>query len=496
MISPPTSTAFSRRTFQMAALIVCGLTIARLVGLALSRVDLFFDEAQYWSWSRELAFGYFSKPPLLAWLIAAAGHVCGDSEACVRSPAPLMFLGTSLLAYAVGRTLYDSRTGFWAAMLTALGTGTVFSARIISTDVPLLLFWALALLAYARLLQKVDWRWAVVLGVAVGAGLLAKYAMIYFLPGMLLAAVVDRQARALLLKPELLLALGLAVLTLSPNILWNASNDFLTLRWAGTNVVGNAVDPSVTRPLEFLGAQFAVFGPVVFAVALAAMARIGSKQLLPADRIMLAFALPPLLVVTVTAVFVNAYPNWAAASFVSLAVLAAAILVRRKSSVLLWGSVALGLTAQILLIGTDAFAPRIRIPLLAQPNPYYRTLGWGAYGRTVGELARNLGISTIASDTRADVASLLYYWRDQPEQILAWPTDELPNFELTHSLTAAAPEPVLFASECPGTARFEKFYAKVTPLGFFVPDDPVPRAFAAFRLEAPRGPIGPLQACP
>ena len=39
----------------------------------------------------------------------------------------------------------------------------MFSARIISTDVPLVLFWALALLAYARLLQKIDWRWAMVL---------------------------------------------------------------------------------------------------------------------------------------------------------------------------------------------------------------------------------------------------------------------------------------------------------------------------------------------
>ena len=488
--------AFSNPAIRTAALVLCALTIARLIGLALSRVDLFFDEAQYWSWSRELAFGYFSKPPMLAWLIAAATHLCGDAEACVRSPAPLMFLGASLSAYAVGRTLYDSRTGFWAAMLTALGTGTVFSARIISTDVPLVLFWALALLAYARLLQNVDWRWAAVLGVAVGAGMLAKYAMIYFLAGMLLAAVVDKQARALLLKPELLLALGLAVVTLSPNILWNASNDFLTLRWAGNNVIGNAIEPSATRPLEFLAAQFAVFGPVVFAVALAAMARIGSQELLPADRILLAFALPPLAVVTVTAVFVNAYANWAAASFVSLAVLAAAILVRRKSLGLLWGSLALGLGAQIVLIGTDAYATRIHVPLLAQPNPYYRTLGWGGYGRTVGQLAGKLGIPTIASDTRADVASLLYYWRDQPEQILAWPTDELPNFELTRSLTAAAPQPVLFASECPGTARFEKFYAKVTPLGVFVPDDPMPRVFTAFRLEAPRGPIGPLQACP
>jgi 4-amino-4-deoxy-L-arabinose transferase-like glycosyltransferase len=497
-ISPPSSAAFQDKSFRVTALIVVALTVVRLVGLRLSAVDLFIDESQYWSWSRELALGYFSKPPLLAWLIAATEHLCGPSEACIRAPAPLMSLATSLLAYAIGRTLYDARTGFWAAMLTAFGTGAVFSARIISTDVPLVLFWALALLAYVRVLQTADRRWAVVLGIALGAGLLAKYAMIYFLPGLVLAGVFDKQARALLARPELWLALGLAVIMVSPNILWNVANGFLTVRHAGGNVIGEPVEPSVMRPLEFLAAQFAVFGPVVFGVAIAAVApltRIGSNRLLPADRILLGFALPPLLVVTVTASMVHAYANWAAAAFIPLAVLAAAILVRRNSQCLLWCSLALGLFSQVVLLACDAFATRIAIPFLRPPNPYYRTLGWSAYGRTVGQLARDLGISTIASDTRAEVASLLYYWRDQPEQILAWPTADLPNFDLTRGLTATAPQPVLFVSQCPATDRLEKFYAKVTPLGIFAPDDPVPRGFAAFRLEQPRGPISSLAEC-
>jgi 4-amino-4-deoxy-L-arabinose transferase-like glycosyltransferase len=499
MVSPSGSASLPSQSFRVATLVVAVLTIVRLVGLHLSNVDLFIDESQYWSWSRELALGYFSKPPLLAWLIAATEHFCGSSEACIRSPAPLMGFATSLLAYATGRALYDERTGFWAAMLTAFGTGSVFSARIISTDVPLVLFWALAMFAYVRLLQKADWRWAVVLGIALGAGLLAKYAMIYFLPGLLLAAVFEKQARALVVKRELWLGLGLAVITVSPNIVWNATNGFVTLRHAGGNVIGEPIEPSVMRPLEFLAAQFAVFGPVVFGVAVAAavapLARIDSNRFWPADRILLAFALPPLVVVTMTASMVHAYANWAAAAFIPLAVLAAAILVRRNFAILLWGSLALGLVTQIVLIGADAFATRISIPFLNPPNPYYRTLGWSAYGRTVGHLARKLGISTIASDMRADVASLLYYWRDQPEQILAWPADDLPHFELTRALTAEAPQPVLFVSECPVADRLEKFYAKVTPLGIFGFDDPVPRGFAAFRLESPRGPIGPLAQC-
>jgi 4-amino-4-deoxy-L-arabinose transferase-like glycosyltransferase len=502
MIPPAGSAPSPSRSFWTAVVIVFVLTIVRLVALRFSTVDLFFDESQYWAWSRELALGYFSKPPLLAWLIAAAEHLCGPSEACIRAPAPFMNLGISLFAYATARALYDARTGFWAAMLAAFGTGSVFSARIVSTDVPLVLFFALALFAYARLLQKPDWRWALVLGLAIGAGLLAKYAMVYFVAGLVLAAAFDKRAGALLARPELWLALALALIVVSPNILWNAGNGFLTFRHAGGNVTGEPIEPSVMRPLEFLAAQFAVFGPAVFGVAIAAVIALlgrgeGSSRLLPADRILLAFALPPLVVVTATASLVHAYANWAAAAFIPLAVLAAAILVRRNLSILLWGSLALGLAVQVALIGADAFAASIRVPFLAKPNPYYRTLGWNAYGRTVGKLARKLGISTIASDTRAEVASLLYYWRDQPEQILAWPTvDDLPGFDLTRGLTAAAPQPVLFVSQCQDADRLEQFYAKVTPLGIVVPDDPAPRAFAAFMLEKPRGPIRPLASCP
>jgi len=196
-LSPP-GRGKAKSRLGLAVAILAGLTLVRVIGLAASVVDLFPDEAQYWAWSRDLAWGYFSKPPLLAWTIAAADHVCGSAEACIRAPAPILYFATSLLVYAIAATLYDDRAAFWASMLTALGTGVVFSARIISTDVPLLLFWALALLAYVKLLQQPKLSWSVVLGLALGLGLLAKYAMIYFLLGAGLAALFEADARKLL----------------------------------------------------------------------------------------------------------------------------------------------------------------------------------------------------------------------------------------------------------------------------------------------------------
>src|SRR6478672_10360384 len=113
MTLPDSRPSWVAPSLPLLLALLLALTVIRLIGLHFSVVDLFFDEAQYWVWSREPAFGYFSKPPLLAWIIAAAEHVCGGSEACVRAPAPILYLGTSLLVYAIARELYDTRVAFY-----------------------------------------------------------------------------------------------------------------------------------------------------------------------------------------------------------------------------------------------------------------------------------------------------------------------------------------------------------------------------------------------
>ena len=70
--------------WRAVLLITVALTIVRLVTLFASPLELYPDEAQYWLWSRTLDFGYYSKPPLIAWIIAASTTVFGDGEWAIR----------------------------------------------------------------------------------------------------------------------------------------------------------------------------------------------------------------------------------------------------------------------------------------------------------------------------------------------------------------------------------------------------------------------------
>jgi 4-amino-4-deoxy-L-arabinose transferase-like glycosyltransferase len=481
----------------LAAAALAVLTVIRLIGLKFSVVDLFFDESQYWAWSREPAFGYYSKPPLLAWIIAVAENVCGTSEACIRAPAPILYFATSLIVYALARHLYDERVALFAALSLALAPAAVFSARVISTDVPLLMFWALALLAYVKLVAGAGPRWAIVLGVALGLGLLAKYAMVYFLLGAALAACLDRDARALLRRPEVWLALAIAALLVAPNIHWNLTNGFATFRHTGGNIEGSGLKVNPLRGIEFIASQFVVLGPILFAVLLGALARIASPSINRADRLMLAFAIPPLVLITATAIATRAFANWAAPAFISGVVVAVALMVRYAAWKSLAASLAIGVAVQAAFLASDARATNLHIAGFG--DVYRRTLGWRALGEETGRLAQRLGVRTIVGDQRDDIASLLYYWRDRPEQVLAWPLAPTPghHFDLTRALTNAAPMPILFVSRCSADKRVQAQFASVERQGSFsAPTGPTSsRTYYLFKADAPRGPIRPIGPC-
>ncbi len=370
--------------FPLLLTILLALTALRVIGLHASVVDLFFDEAQYWAWSRDLAFGYFSKPPLLAWIIAASEQLCGSGEACLRLASPLFYLGTSLLVYAIADELYGKDTAFWSALTFALLTGVSFSTRIISTDVPLLFFWTLAVFAYLKLLAGPNWRWALALGLALGLGLLAKYAMLYFALGVACAAWLDRDARELLRRPQTWVAIAVAGLILSPNIYWNVANEFATLKHTGENITGTGLRFRPLEALTFLGSQFAVAGPLVFAAFLLISLQAVRGKATRQDKLMLAFAIPPLALVLALSFFRGANANWAAPAAVAMTVLVVAWWLRTGYRGWMIASLAIGVIVQAALLVGDTYADRINIAALGRNSDIYqRSLGWRRLGDEV-----------------------------------------------------------------------------------------------------------------
>lgn len=410
--SPTLATGRDAAYARAALWLTLALTLARIFALFATPLELHPDEAQYWLWSRELAFGYYSKPPLIAWAIWATTQLGGDAEPWVRLSAALFHAVAALAVFALGRRLYDSATGFWAAVLYALMPGVQLSSLVIATDAPLLMFYALALLAYARFLESGGWRWAALLGLATGAAFLAKYAAVYALVGLALHGALSRDARARWTLPATLAALATFLLVLAPNVVWNLQHGLATVEHTAANAgwEGRLFNPG--KLAEFLASQFGVFGPLPFAVLIGgAGLLIARRRLQPADLMLLCFALPPFLIVTGQAFINRANANWSGAGYVAGAVLVAAWLARWNAGRwLIANGVFQGLLATLFLamVVSPPLADRI-----GAGNSFKRAKGWEAMTRSLITRARQEpGLTAIAVDDRFLFNAAAYYGRD------------------------------------------------------------------------------------
>src|SRR6202162_1852167 len=76
--SPPRVWLSPPRCRALAAFLIVGAAAFRLLFLAYHcSLDLAPDEAHYWDWSRHLDWSYYSKGPLVAYLIRASCELVG-----------------------------------------------------------------------------------------------------------------------------------------------------------------------------------------------------------------------------------------------------------------------------------------------------------------------------------------------------------------------------------------------------------------------------------
>ena len=224
----------AERSFRAAIFIAFALTVVRLLWIASGATDLYPDEAQYWLWSLTPDWGYYSKPPVVAWLIAATTHLAGnDNELSVRLAAPVLHFGTAIMIYQLAQRLYDARTAFWSSVVYATLPGVWVSAVIMSTDAPLLFCWSVTLYAFVRAREPQGERWWWMVGIASGFGLLSKYAMAYWMISGLLFLSVYREERRYL--PRFGAAMLLALLIYSPNFFWNWQHGFVSYHHTEAN---------------------------------------------------------------------------------------------------------------------------------------------------------------------------------------------------------------------------------------------------------------------
>jgi 4-amino-4-deoxy-L-arabinose transferase-like glycosyltransferase len=434
------------------------LTAARLAAIRLSPLQLYPDEAQYWLWSRHLDLGYFTKPPLVAWLIAAT-TLFSSAEPLVRLSSPLLHGAAGLFLYRAARRLYDDeRVAIFSLLVYGLTPAVQLGSFVVSTDTPLVACLAAALWAYAALMaDPAQRRWipAGWLGLMLGLAFLAKYAALYAAIGVAAHAALDRDARKAWSPAAIAAAIAGFALMAAPNLAWNAAHRLAAFGHLTQEAAWGSRKGGIGEALGFLGSQFGVFGPAPFAVLLGgAIWLVARRRLAGADLLLVCWAAPALLIVFGQALMAGAKANWAAAAFAPGSILVAAWMLR-------WGRprllvAVLAIHAVVALGGLAV----VLAPPLADRIGLWKALRGVRGGREETEMligqarAQQLmgPLTAVAIDERELFNIVAYYGRDyfgrEGPPLKAWLAGPYPQnqAELAAPLTPADGARVLAVS--------------------------------------------------
>lgn len=405
--------AIMNRTDQIIVAALLALTLARLVAIAITPLGLDVEEAQYWLWSETPAAGYFTKPPMIAWVIGLSTAVFGDSLFGIKAAAPVIQLLSSLLIWRIAAITASPLAGRLAALIWACLPAGALAGFVISTDSPMLFFLLAMLLVLAPLSHgnAIDHRSAGLAGVFAGLAMMAKYAAVYMPLGLVIWFCWEGRKHLRAQPLPILIFLAGMLVSLSPNLIWNMGNGFVTVGHLEHNANLGENPTSILRSISFLVAQAGVVGPVLLVLAMIAVTRRWHHA---ASRFWIALALPALSVITIQAFLSDANANWAVASWPPLVVLTAHWLAATwNGRTQLAGIAGIGVNTGVVFILLAATMAGSLGPLTPASDPLRRLRGWDVHAADLNTFMAETGAEAIITERRGQAAKLIWALRDK-----------------------------------------------------------------------------------
>ncbi len=200
------------------------------------------DELLYLALGRNLDWGYASVPAGIGFWAWFGDSVLGGSVQAIRLISTLFGTATVLLTGLMAKEMLPkntrSETGNGRFAMVIVGLAGLTSGAFLR---PCMLFmpvvfdifyWTLLCWLFLKYINTEKSSWLLWFGLATGLGLLNKYTVFIFLFAML-PGILFSQSRRIFTEQKFYLAVGLALLFFSPNMVWQAEHKFPVFRHLG-----------------------------------------------------------------------------------------------------------------------------------------------------------------------------------------------------------------------------------------------------------------------
>jgi Dolichyl-phosphate-mannose-protein mannosyltransferase len=229
--------------------------------------DLHRDEYLHLDQAKHLAWGYVSVPPATSW-ISYLILLLGNHVFWIKF-FPALF--GALTMVVVWKTVEALRGNLFALILSAVAVTFSVMLRINILYQPNsldILCWTLVYFSFIKYIatEKPNWLWMA--AVTFALGFLNKYNIAFLLLGFLPALLLTAH-RQVLLQKHFYFAMALALLLISPNLIWQLRNGFPVFHHL--NELATTQLKNVNR-VDFLKEQLIYFAGSVFIILAALLA--------------------------------------------------------------------------------------------------------------------------------------------------------------------------------------------------------------------------------
>jgi hypothetical protein len=246
---------------------------------ALLYANLPLDLIEALIYGRQWQLGYDKLPPLPWWLVEIAHRLLG-ADVTYYALAQASVVIAFVLVFATARPLVGAVGALFAVLIIDGMHYFQYTAVKFNHDVIQLPFWALAGYAFLAALTRGRLRYWILLGVAFGGALWAKYFVVVLAAPYVLFMLIDPRARRVLATPGPWLALIVALIIAAPHLIWLYQTDFLPFAYAShrATAVRGWFD-HLLHPAVFTASQVFFLLPSLFIAG----ALFWPKPKLPAD---------------------------------------------------------------------------------------------------------------------------------------------------------------------------------------------------------------------
>ena len=213
------------------ALLAVAAAITLIHLLTNGRYGFHRDELQFLSDARHLDWGFVAYPPLTPFLEHIGLSLFGLSLVGLRLFSVLAQAAAIVVTGLMARELGGQKLAqITAALAVALSPLPIFQGTEFQYSSFDYLWWILIAYFVIRLLKSENPRWCLAIAAATGIGLMTKYAIVFFLAGVVGGLVLTR-ARRFLFSRWFWAGIALAFLICLPNLLWQAHHNFISYQF-------------------------------------------------------------------------------------------------------------------------------------------------------------------------------------------------------------------------------------------------------------------------